>query len=52
MFSRGVILKSSTTGVTGGCEHMGRWELNLGSLEEQPVLLTTKQSPQSQENNF
>ena len=33
-------------GVTGGCElSCGYWELNQGSLEEQPVLLTTELYP-------
>ena len=34
---------SSETGVMDGCEPpCGSWELNPGSLEEQPVLLTTE----------
>ena len=37
------------TGVTDGCEPpCACWELTLGSLEEQPVLLTTESSLQSQ----
>ena len=39
MPSEGV--ESSETGVTGGCELPCKcWELNLGPLLEQPVLLT------------
>jgi hypothetical protein len=34
-------------GVIDGCELLhGCWESNLGSLEEQPVLLTAKRSEQ------
>ena len=37
------------TGVIAGHEPpCGRWELNLGPLEKQPVLLTTKPSLQPQ----
>ena len=33
--------------ITDGCEPpFGGWELNLGPLEEQPVLLTSEPSPQ------
>ena len=35
--------KSSRTGVPDSCElPCGCWELNLGPLEKQPVLLTTE----------
>ena len=33
-------------GVTDGCEpSCGQWELNMGPLQEQPVLFTTVLSP-------
>ena len=37
-------IRSPETGVIGGCKLLpyGCWELNLGPLEEQTVLLTTK----------
>lgn len=38
------------SGVEDGCEPPGgRWEPNLGPLQEQPVLLTTESAPQPQE---
>jgi hypothetical protein len=38
-------VRSSGTGVTDRCElPCGCWELNLGPLEEQPVLLTAEPS--------
>ena len=51
-------VRSSETGVTGtgvtdSCElPHGFWELNPGPLEEQSVLLTTKQSLQTSGLNF
>ena len=40
------VLTHPKTGVTAGCEPTrGCWELNLGLLEEQPVLLIAKPSP-------
>ena len=40
------------TGVTHSCAlPCSCWELNLGPLEEQPVLLTTEPSPQPQKLN-
>jgi hypothetical protein len=41
------VSQSSGAGVTDVGEHSsGSWELNLGSLEEQPVLLTSEPSLQ------
>jgi hypothetical protein len=38
-------LEAPETGVTCGCElPYGCWELNLGPLQEQPVLLTMEPS--------
>lgn len=38
-----VISGSSGDGVIGGYEPMcGRWEVNLGSVQGQPMLLTTE----------
>jgi hypothetical protein len=38
---------STRTGVSGSCELLcGYWELNPGSVEEHPVLLTTEPSLQ------
>ena len=40
-------IRSSGTGVTYSCElPCGCWELNLGLLEEEPVLLTAEPSRQ------
>ena len=37
--------KRASVNITDGCEPpYGCWELNLGPLEEQPVLLTTEPS--------
>ena len=36
------------TGVTGSCKLLcGRWELNPGPLEEQPMLFTSEASPEA-----
>lgn len=46
-------LDSSRTGVTDSCElSCWCWELNLYSLEEQPVLWTAKPSLQPLDNSF
>jgi hypothetical protein len=38
--------RSPTTGVMGGCELLcGFWELNTGSLQAQPVLLSAEPPP-------
>jgi hypothetical protein len=40
-------IESPRTGLMGGCElSCGYWELNLGALQEQQVLLTDKLSLQ------
>jgi hypothetical protein len=41
-------VRSSGTGVTESFELYGCWELNLGTLKEQPVLLTAEPSFQPQ----
>ena len=42
-------IRSLGTGVTDSCEQpCGCWELNLGPLEEQEMLLTTEPSLQTQ----
>lgn len=43
-------VRSLGTEITGSCELLcGCWKLNLGPLEEQPVILTDKLSLQPQE---
>jgi len=46
-------VRSPETGVTASCKlPFGSWELNLGSLEDEPVLLTSEPSFQSHDELF